>query len=231
MSASTASESIHKLAEQGLVDHEVRRGDFDRFGATSRAGNDAPAPATGGIPGQRRLPLGRGGARSRILMARIDAKLGFPQRDPGDPIERRRAKCPRHRLVSCGRAATTTGRWPYLKCRPADAAMLCQHRDQPGLAAAGAGSAVAGMISVAIDSADGATSTAQAIWVRADGFGPRGVTWLRFSARIFRSPIPLAAPSRPLAMWLPGPHAAGVDDGIASQLLHPIFGHVARCRQ
>lgn len=97
VSASTASESIRKLAEQGLVDHE-------KYGAVTLT--DAGRRAALVMVRRHRLletflvrELGYGWdevhdeaevlehAVSDRLMARIDAKLGFPQRDPhGDPI-------------------------------------------------------------------------------------------------------------------------------------------------
>lgn len=124
VSASTASESIRKLAEQGLVDHE-------KYGAVTLT--DSGRRAALAMVRRHRLletflvnELGYRWdevhdeaevlehAVSDRLMARIDAKLGFPQRDR--TVTRSRAptgKCPRHRLVSCGRAATATqGRWP-----------------------------------------------------------------------------------------------------------------------
>ncbi|MGH3635811.1 manganese-binding transcriptional regulator MntR [Mycobacterium sp.] len=97
VSASTASESIRKLAEQGLVDHE-------KYGAVTLT--DSGRRAALAMVRRHRLletflvnELGYSWdevhdeaevlehAVSDRLVARIDAKLGFPQRDPhGDPI-------------------------------------------------------------------------------------------------------------------------------------------------
>lgn len=97
VSASTASESIRKLAEQGLVDHE-------KYGAVALTESGRRA-ALAMVRRHRLLEtflvneLGYSWdevhdeaevlehAVSDRLVARIDAKLGFPQRDPhGDPI-------------------------------------------------------------------------------------------------------------------------------------------------
>ena len=97
VSASTASESIRKLAEQGLVNHE-------KYGAVTLTESGQRAALA--MVRRHRLietflvsELGYGWdevhdeaevlehAVSERLVARIDAKLGFPQRDPhGDPI-------------------------------------------------------------------------------------------------------------------------------------------------
>jgi DtxR family Mn-dependent transcriptional regulator len=97
VSASTASESIRKLADQGLVDHE-------KYGAVTLT--DRGRRAAVSVVRRHRLletflmcELGYRWdevhdeaevlehAVSDMLMARIDAKLGHPQRDPhGDPI-------------------------------------------------------------------------------------------------------------------------------------------------
>ena len=97
VSASTASESIRKLADQGLVDHE-------KYGAVSLT--EAGRSAALAMVRRHRLmetflvrELGYGwdevhdeaeilehAVSDRMLM-RIDAKLGYPTRDPhGDPI-------------------------------------------------------------------------------------------------------------------------------------------------
>lgn len=97
VSASTASESIRKLAEAGLVDHE-------KYGAVTLT-DDGRRAALAMVRRHRLIEtflvceLGYGWdevhdeaevlehAMSDLLIARIDAKLGFPQRDPhGDPI-------------------------------------------------------------------------------------------------------------------------------------------------
>jgi DtxR family Mn-dependent transcriptional regulator len=97
VSASTASESIRKLAEQGLVDHE-------KYGAVTLT--DRGRRAAVSVVRRHRLletflmrELGYRWdevhdeaevlehAVSDMLMARIDTKLGHPRRDPhGDPI-------------------------------------------------------------------------------------------------------------------------------------------------
>ncbi|MGK2879919.1 MAG: metal-dependent transcriptional regulator, partial [Mycobacterium sp.] len=97
VSASTASESIRKLAEQGLVDHE-------KYGAVTLT-NSGRRAALAMVRKHRLLEtflvneLGYSWdevhdeaeilehAVSDELVARIDAKLGYPRRDPhGDPI-------------------------------------------------------------------------------------------------------------------------------------------------
>ncbi|GAA1480490.1 manganese-binding transcriptional regulator MntR [Gordonia sinesedis] len=97
VSASTASESIRKLADQGLVAHE-------RYGAVTLT-DQGRAAAVLMVRRHRLLEtflvrvLGYGWdevhdeaevlehAVSDRLMARLDATLGFPDRDPhGDPI-------------------------------------------------------------------------------------------------------------------------------------------------
>ncbi|BBX22152.1 transcriptional regulator [Mycolicibacter terrae] len=97
VSASTASESIRKLAEAGLVDHE-------KYGAVTLT-EEGRRAALGMVRRHRLIEtflvreLGYSWdevhdeaevlehAVSDALVARIDAKLGFPQRDPhGDPI-------------------------------------------------------------------------------------------------------------------------------------------------
>ena len=124
VSASTASESIRKLAEQGLVDHE-------KYGAVTLTESGRRA-ALAMVRRHRLLEtflvneLGYSWdevhdeaevlehAVSDRLMARIDAKLGFPgairtatpSRPPTDRYRHRRP-------VSCGPATTATpARWP-----------------------------------------------------------------------------------------------------------------------
>jgi DtxR family Mn-dependent transcriptional regulator len=97
VSASTASESIRKLADQGLVDHE-------KYGAVTLT--EAGRKAALAMVRRHRLmetflvnELGYGWdevhdeaeilehAVSDRMLDRIDAKLGYPTRDPhGDPI-------------------------------------------------------------------------------------------------------------------------------------------------
>jgi DtxR family transcriptional regulator, Mn-dependent transcriptional regulator len=105
VSASTASESIRKLADQGLVDHE-------KYGAVTLT--DAGRLAALAMVRRHRLmetflvrELGYGWdevhdeaevlehAVSDRMLDRIDAKLGFPTRDPhGDPIPARDGMVP-----------------------------------------------------------------------------------------------------------------------------------------
>ena len=99
VSASTASEAIRKLAEQGLVSHE-------RYGAVTLT-EEGRTAAIHMVRRHRLLEtflvreLGYGWdevhdeaeilehAVSDRMLARLDAKLGFPERDPhGDPIPR-----------------------------------------------------------------------------------------------------------------------------------------------
>lgn len=97
VSASTASEAIRKLADQGLVDHE-------KYGAVTLT-DDGRAAATAMVRRHRLLEtflvseLGYGWdevhdeaevlehAVSERFLARLDERLGYPDRDPhGDPI-------------------------------------------------------------------------------------------------------------------------------------------------
>ncbi|KAA0023300.1 metal-dependent transcriptional regulator [Antrihabitans cavernicola] len=97
VSASTVSEAIRKLADQGLVEHA-------RYGSIALT-DEGNAAALAMVRRHRLLEtflvneLGYGWdevhdeaevlehAVSDLLMSRIDAKLGFPARDPhGDPI-------------------------------------------------------------------------------------------------------------------------------------------------
>jgi DtxR family transcriptional regulator, Mn-dependent transcriptional regulator len=186
VSASTASESIRKLAEQGLVDHE-------KYGAVTLT--DSGRRAALAMVRRHRLleaflvtELGYGWdevhdeaevlehAVSDRLVARIDAKLGYPRRDPhGDPIPASDGQVPTppaRQLWACGDGDTGT----VARISDADPEMLRYF--------AGVGITLdsrlrvltrrefAGMISVAIDSGDGAESTvdlgspaARAIWV------------------------------------------------------------------
>lgn len=97
VSASTVSESIRKLADQGLVEHE-------KYGAVTLTESGRQAAVS--VVRRHRLletflvqELGYGWdevhdeaeilehAVSDLMMSRIDAKLGYPRRDPhGDPI-------------------------------------------------------------------------------------------------------------------------------------------------
>jgi DtxR family Mn-dependent transcriptional regulator len=97
VSASTASEAIRKLADQGLVNHA-------KYGAVTLT-DDGRAAATAMVRRHRLLEtflvseLGYGWdevhdeaevlehAVSERFLARLDERLGFPERDPhGDPI-------------------------------------------------------------------------------------------------------------------------------------------------
>jgi DtxR family transcriptional regulator, Mn-dependent transcriptional regulator len=186
VSASTASESIRKLAEQGLVDHE-------KYGAVTLTESGRRA-ALAMVRRHRLLEaflvkeLGYSWdevhdeaevlehAVSDRLVARIDAKLGFPQRDPhGDPIP-----------GSDGQVPTPPARqlWSYddgdagtvARISDADPEML-RYFDSIGISLDSRLRVLtrrefAGMISVAVESADGAPTTvdlgspaAQAIWM------------------------------------------------------------------
>ncbi|MDI3314378.1 MAG: manganese-binding transcriptional regulator MntR [Mycobacterium sp.] len=186
VSASTASESVRKLAEQGLVDHE-------KYGAVTLTESGRRA-ALAMVRRHRLLEtflVNELGYRwdevhdeaevlehavSDRLLARIDAKLGFPRRDPhGDPIP-----------ASDGRLLTPPARQLWL-CRDGDTAtvarisdadpQMLRYFDSVGISLDArlkvlARREFAGMISVAIESADGAPTTvdlgspaAQAIWV------------------------------------------------------------------
>ena len=186
MSASTASESIRKLADQGLVDHE-------KYGAVTLTESGRRA-ALAMVRRHRLLEtflvseLGYGWdevhdeaevlehAVSDRLIARIDAKLGFPparsarRPDPGAPT----GKCRPRRPVSCGRARRR--RRTVARISDADPEML-RYFDSIGISLDSRLRVLtrrdfAGMISVAVESADGAATTvdlgspaAQAIWV------------------------------------------------------------------
>ncbi|MBJ8341510.1 MULTISPECIES: metal-dependent transcriptional regulator [Antrihabitans] len=97
VSASTVSEAIRKLADQGLVDHA-------KYGSITLT-DEGRAAAIAMVRRHRLIEtflvneLGYGWdevhdeaevlehAVSDLLMSRIDAKLGYPERDPhGDPI-------------------------------------------------------------------------------------------------------------------------------------------------
>lgn len=188
VSASTASESIRKLAEQGLVDHE-------KYGAVTLT--DAGRRAALEMVRRHRLletflvnELGYAWdevhdeaevlehAVSDRLVARMDAKLGFPRRDPhGDPIP-----------ASDGQVPTPPARQLWA-CEDGDAGTVARISDaDPEMLRYFAGVGInldsrlrvvtrrefAGMISVAIESDGGAETTvdlgspaARAIWVTA----------------------------------------------------------------
>jgi DtxR family transcriptional regulator, Mn-dependent transcriptional regulator len=186
VSASTASESIRKLAEQGLVDHE-------KYGAVTLTESGRRA-ALAMVRRHRLLEaflvkeLGYSWdevhdeaevlehAVSDRLVARIDAKLGYPQRDPhGDPIPGSDGQVPTppaRQLWSCedGDAGTVA------RISDADPQML-RYFDSIGISLDSRLRVLtrrefAGMISVAVESADGLPTTvdlgspaAQAIWM------------------------------------------------------------------
>jgi DtxR family Mn-dependent transcriptional regulator len=186
VSASTASESIRKLAEQGLVDHE-------KYGAVTLTESGRRA-ALAMVRRHRLLEaflvteLGYSWdevhdeaevlehAVSDRLVARIDAKLGFPQRDPhGDPIPGSDGQVPTppaRQLWSCddGDAGTVA------RISDADPEML-RYFDSIGISLDSRLRVLtrrefAGMISVVVESADGVPTTvdlgspaAQAIWM------------------------------------------------------------------
>lgn len=186
VSASTASESIRRLAEQGLVDHE-------KYGAVALT--DTGRRAALAMVRRHRLletflvhELGYGWdevhdeaevlehAVSERLIARIEAKLGFPRRDPhGDPIpgsDGRVPTPPARQLWACADGDTGT----VARISDADPEML-RYFDSVGISLDSRLRVLkrrdfAGVISVAIESAGGAQTTvelgspaAQAIWV------------------------------------------------------------------
>ena len=186
VSASTASESIRKLAEQGLVDHE-------KYGAVTLT--EAGRRAALAMVRRHRLletflvnQLGYSWdevhdeaevlehAVSDRLVARIDAKLGFPRRDPhGDPIPASdgHVQPPQARqLWACDDGDIGT----VARISDSDPEML-RYFDTVGINLDSRLRVVtrrefAGMVSVAIESGDGAESTVElgspaalAIWV------------------------------------------------------------------
>jgi DtxR family transcriptional regulator, Mn-dependent transcriptional regulator len=186
VSASTASESIRKLAEQGLVDHE-------KYGAVTLT--DSGRRAALAMVRRHRLleaflvkELGYSWdevhdeaevlehAVSDRLVARIDAKLGFPQRDPhGDPIPGSDGQVPTppaRQLWSCADGDTGT----VARISDKDPEML-RYFDSIGISLDSRLRVLtrrefAGVISIAVESADGAPTTvdlgspaAQAIWM------------------------------------------------------------------
>ncbi|HEX5143852.1 MAG TPA: manganese-binding transcriptional regulator MntR [Mycobacterium sp.] len=188
VSASTVSESIRRLADQGLVDHE-------KYGAVTLT--EAGRHAALAVVRRHRLmetflvrELGYSWdevhdeaeilehAVSDRLLDRIDAKLGYPTRDPhGDPIpaaDGRVPTPPARQLSQCqdGEAGTVA------RISDADPEML-RYFDQVGISLDSrlrvlARRDFAGMISVAVTTpgGDGDETTvelgspaAQAIWV------------------------------------------------------------------
>ena len=185
VSASTASESIRKLADQGLVDHE-------KYGAVTLTEQGRHA-ALGVVRRHRLLEtflvqeLGYSWdevhdeaeilehAVSDMMLDRIDVKLGYPTRDPhGDPIpapDGRVPTPPARQLSACQDGDVGT----VARISDADPEML-RYFDAVGISLDSrlrvlARRDFAGMISVSIESG-GAASTvelgspaAQAIWV------------------------------------------------------------------
>jgi DtxR family transcriptional regulator, Mn-dependent transcriptional regulator len=186
VSASTASESIRKLADQGLVDHE-------KYGAVTLT--DAGRRAALAMVRRHRLmetflvrELGYSWdevhdeaevlehAVSDRMLDRIDAKLGYPTRDPhGDPIPAADGQVPTpdaRQLSVCrdGDAGTVA------RISDADQEML-RYFDSVGIALDSrlrvlARRDFAGMISVAVEGPEGRDTTvdlgspaAEAIWV------------------------------------------------------------------
>ena len=186
VSPSTASESIRKLSEQGLVDHA-------KYGAVTLT--DAGRRAALGMVRRHRLletflvsELGYSWdevhdeaevlehAVSDRLVARIDAKLGFPRRDPhGDPIPASDGQVPTppaRQLWDCHDGETGT----VARISDADPEML-RYFDSVGINLDSRVRVVrrrefAGMISVAIESGGHAATSlelgspaARAIWI------------------------------------------------------------------
>ena len=186
VSASTASESIRKLADQGLVDHE-------KYGAVTLTERGRRAALA--VVRRHRLletflvrELGYGWdevhdeaeilehAISDMMLDRIDAKLGHPTRDPhGDPIPAVDGQVPTppaRQLSACldGESGTVA------RISDADPEML-RYFDAVGISLDSrlrvlARRDFAGMISVSVESAGGTNSNvdlgspaAQAIWV------------------------------------------------------------------
>ena len=190
VSASTASESIRKLADQGLVDHE-------KYGAVTltQAGRDA---ALAMVRRHRLMEtflvrmLGYSWdevhdeaevlehAVSDRMLDRIDAKLGYPKRDPhGDPIPAADGHVPTpdaRQLSVCADGESGT----VARISDADPEML-RYFDSVGITLDSrlmvlARRDFAGMISVAIKGADAkendpgttvdlGSPAAEAIWV------------------------------------------------------------------
>lgn len=186
VSASTASESIRKLAEQGLVDHE-------KYGAVTLT-DEGRRAALAMVRRHRLLEtflVGELGyswdevhdeaevlehAVSERLMARIDAKLGFPQRDPhGDPIPRPDGQVPTppaRQLWACRDGDIGT----VARISDADPEML-RYFDSVGISLDARLRVLtrrefAGIVSVSVESPTGTQDTiglgspaAQAIWI------------------------------------------------------------------
>ena len=151
VSASTASESIRKLAEQGLVNHE-------KYGAVTLTESGRRA-ALAMVRRHRLLEsflvteLGYGWdevhdeaevlehAVSDRLIARIDAKLGFPAARPARRSHsgfRRAGADPARPSAVVMQRRRRRHRGADFGPRSRNAALLRQHRHQPRLPAAGA---------------------------------------------------------------------------------------------
>lgn len=189
VSASTASESIRKLADQGLVDHE-------KYGAVTLT-EDGRRAALAMVRRHRLMEtflvreLGYGWdevhdeaevlehAVSERMLDRIDAKLGFPTRDPhGDPIPAADGRVPTpdaRQLSMCRDGETGT----VARISDADPEML-RYFDSVGISLDSrlrvlARRDFAGMISIGVEAAqDPATventvdlgnPAAEAIWI------------------------------------------------------------------
>ncbi len=155
VSASTASESIRRLADQGLVDHE-------KYGAVTLTERGGRLAALAVVRRHRLLEtflmqeLGYSWdevhdeaeilehAISDMMLDRIDAKLGHPTRDPhGDPIPNADGRVPTPpgaAAIGMRRRRTRHG-CANLRCRSGNAALLRHRRHQLGLAPEGAGPA------------------------------------------------------------------------------------------
>lgn len=186
VSASTASESIRKLADQGLVDHE-------KYGAVTLT--DAGRRAALAMVRRHRLmetflvrELGYSWdevhdeaevlehAISDQMLDRIDAKLGYPLRDPhGDPIPTANGAVPTppaRQLSACREGDTGT----VARISDADADML-RYFDSVGIGLDSqlrvlARRDFAGLVSVAVQTSAGTDLTvdlgspaAAAIWM------------------------------------------------------------------
>ena len=152
VSASTASETIRKLADQGLVEHE-------KYGAVTLTERGRRAAVS--VVRRHRLletflvqVLGYSWdevddeaevlehAVSDLMLSRIDAKLGHPQRDPhGDPIPTLDGQVPTPAGPSAVHVRRRRPRFggPDLRCRPGNAAVLRLGRDRAGFASDRAG--------------------------------------------------------------------------------------------
>jgi len=138
VSASTASESIRKLADQGLVDHEKYGAvtlSGDRGRPVPAYGDGAPAPADGDVVVRRAgLQLGRGARRGQRCSSTrcpigcwpsIDAKLGHPTAHPhGDPIPAADGQVPTPQARQTVRPARTVDAGTVARISDANAEML-----------------------------------------------------------------------------------------------------------